>query len=99
MISVEEYHRLKRRDRQVLAAWEFSPEQLDATRRAEPPAEAALGAHGNGPSCAQFNGPSKCADTSGGAFFGGRPEAPEHREARAAHLFIDGMAAPRARPR
>lgn len=45
MISVEEYHRLKRRDRQVRAPWEFSPEQLEAIRRAEPPAEAAAFNH------------------------------------------------------
>jgi len=45
MISVEEYHRLKRRDRQVLAAWEFSPEDLEAIRRSEPPAEAAAFNH------------------------------------------------------
>jgi hypothetical protein len=45
MISVEEYHRLKRRDRQVLAAWEFPPQRLEAIRRAEPPAEAAAFDH------------------------------------------------------
>jgi PHD/YefM family antitoxin component YafN of YafNO toxin-antitoxin module len=45
MISVEEYKRLKRRDRIVRAAWEFSAEELDAIRRAEPPAEAAAFDH------------------------------------------------------
>ena len=45
MISVEEYKRLKRRDRIVRAAWEFSAEELEAIRRAEPPAEAAAFDH------------------------------------------------------
>jgi len=40
MISVEEYNRLKRRDRRVLVAWELPSEQLEAIRRVEPPAEA-----------------------------------------------------------
>jgi len=45
MISIEEYQRLKRRARQVLAAREFSPEQLEAIRGAEPPPEAAAFDH------------------------------------------------------
>ena len=50
MISVEEYRRLKRRDRIVRAAWEFSVQALNAIRRAEPPAEAAAFDHELGPS-------------------------------------------------
>ena len=41
MISIDEYKRLKRRDRVVRAAWEFSAEELEAIGRAEPPAAAA----------------------------------------------------------
>jgi len=40
MISVEEYKRLKRRDRRVLGVEEFTEEQIEAIRRAEPPPEA-----------------------------------------------------------
>ena len=40
MISVEEYNRLKRRDRRVLAAWELPSEQLEGIRRTEPAPEA-----------------------------------------------------------
>lgn len=35
MISAEEYHRLKRRDRQVLAAGELPDEMLEAVRTAD----------------------------------------------------------------
>lgn len=45
MISVDEYRRLKRRDRIVRAAWEFSAQELEAIRRAEPPEEAAAFDH------------------------------------------------------
>ncbi|HSV26122.1 MAG TPA: type II toxin-antitoxin system prevent-host-death family antitoxin [Xanthobacteraceae bacterium] len=45
MISVEEYKRLKRRDRIVRTAAEFSPDELDAIALAEPPAEAAAFDH------------------------------------------------------
>jgi len=38
MISAEEYHRLKRRDRQVLGLDDFDQADLDAIRRAEAPA-------------------------------------------------------------
>jgi hypothetical protein len=40
MISIEEYERLKRRDRQVLAASEFTPQEIEAMRNAPIPAEA-----------------------------------------------------------
>jgi len=40
MMSIEEYRRLKRRDRQVLALDDFTAEDLEAIRKAEPPAEA-----------------------------------------------------------
>jgi len=40
MISVEEYKRLKRRDRRVLGIGKFTEEQIKAIRRAEPPPEA-----------------------------------------------------------
>ncbi len=40
MISVEEYKRLRRRDRRVLGIEEFTEEQIEAIRRAEPPPEA-----------------------------------------------------------
>jgi PHD/YefM family antitoxin component YafN of YafNO toxin-antitoxin module len=45
MISVEEYARLKRRDRRVLGIEDFTEEQIEAVRRAEPPAEAAIFNH------------------------------------------------------
>ena len=41
ILSVDEYERLKRRDRQVLAVEELSDAEIEAIRRAEPPAEAA----------------------------------------------------------
>jgi prevent-host-death family protein len=41
MMSVEEYRRLKRRDRQVMTLDDFTEEDLEAIRKAEPPAEAA----------------------------------------------------------
>jgi PHD/YefM family antitoxin component YafN of YafNO toxin-antitoxin module len=41
MISVEEYRRLRRRDRRVLGVEEFTEEQIEAIKRAAPPAEAA----------------------------------------------------------
>lgn len=43
MMSVKEYRRLKRRDRQVMALDDFTEEKaffLEAIRNAEPPAEA-----------------------------------------------------------
>ena len=39
-ISVEEYHRLKRRDRDVLGIDDFTDADIDAVRRAEPSEEA-----------------------------------------------------------
>jgi len=45
MMSVEEYRRLKRRDREVLGLEDFSEDDLEAIRRAEPPAEAAAFDH------------------------------------------------------
>jgi len=41
LMSVAEYERLKSRDRQVLAVEELSSAEVEAIRRAEPPAEAA----------------------------------------------------------
>lgn len=41
LISSEEYHRLKRRDRTVLSLGDFSPEDIAAIEGAKPPAEAA----------------------------------------------------------
>jgi prevent-host-death family protein len=40
MISVDEYRRLKRRDRDVLGIDDFSDAEIEAIRRAEPSAEA-----------------------------------------------------------
>jgi len=40
MISTEEYHRLKRRDRQVLGLDDFTEEMIEAIAKAEPPEEA-----------------------------------------------------------
>ena len=40
ILSVDEYERLKRRDRQALAVEELSDAEIEAIRRAEPPAEA-----------------------------------------------------------
>jgi prevent-host-death family protein len=45
MISAEEYHRLKRRDRQVLGLDDFTEADLAAIRAAEPPPETALFDH------------------------------------------------------
>jgi hypothetical protein len=45
LLALDEYNRLKRRDRIVRAAWEFSPEELEAIRRAQLPAEAAAFDH------------------------------------------------------
>jgi prevent-host-death family protein len=41
VLSVEEYRRLKRRDREVLRVEDLSPEDLEAIAAAKPPAEAA----------------------------------------------------------
>jgi PHD/YefM family antitoxin component YafN of YafNO toxin-antitoxin module len=41
MMSIEEYRRLKRRDRQVLGLEDFTEADLEAIRNAEPPPEAA----------------------------------------------------------
>ena len=41
LISVDEYHRLKRRDRQVMALSDFTEADIAAIERASPPAEAA----------------------------------------------------------
>jgi len=41
LISVDEYHRLKRRDRQVMAPSDFTEADIAAIERASPPAEAA----------------------------------------------------------
>ena len=41
IMSADEYERLKRHGRQALAVEELSDAELDAIRRAEPPAEAA----------------------------------------------------------
>lgn len=41
MLSVDEYQRLKRRDRQVLGLEDFTEADLKAIRAAEPPPEAA----------------------------------------------------------
>ena len=40
MISTEEYHRLKRRDRQVLRLEDFTDEMIAEIEKAEPPEEA-----------------------------------------------------------
>ncbi len=45
MLSVDEYHRLKKRDRQVLALEDFTESDLTAIQAAEPPAEAAAYDH------------------------------------------------------
>ena len=45
MMSIEEYRRLKRRDRQVMAFDDFTEADLEAIRKAEPPAEAAAFDH------------------------------------------------------
>ncbi|MGE3819749.1 MAG: type II toxin-antitoxin system Phd/YefM family antitoxin [Isosphaeraceae bacterium] len=41
MMSIEEFRRLKRRDREVLRPEDFGEADLKAIREAEPPAEAA----------------------------------------------------------
>ena len=45
LISADEFKRLKRRDRVVLRAEDFTEADLDAIRKAEPPAEAAAFDH------------------------------------------------------
>ena len=40
VISSEEYHRLKRRDRQVLRLEDFTDEMIEAIEKAQPPEEA-----------------------------------------------------------
>jgi prevent-host-death family protein len=45
VLSAEEYHRLKRRDRQVMALDDFTEADLQAIRQAEPPIEAAAFDH------------------------------------------------------
>ena len=55
LLSVDEYERLKRRDRQAVAVEDLSHTEIEAIRRAEPPAEAArydrelTGVHGVDP--------------------------------------------------
>ncbi len=41
VLSAEEYHRLKRRDREVLRVEDLTAEDLEAIAAAKPPAEAA----------------------------------------------------------
>jgi len=41
LISAEEYHRLKRRDREVLGLGDFTQADIDLIRQAEAPEEAA----------------------------------------------------------
>ncbi len=41
VLSAEEYHRLKRRDREVLRVEDLTTEDLEAIAAAKPPAEAA----------------------------------------------------------
>jgi prevent-host-death family protein len=41
LLSAEEYHRLRQRDRQALYPWELSDEATGALEKAEPPPEAA----------------------------------------------------------
>jgi PHD/YefM family antitoxin component YafN of YafNO toxin-antitoxin module len=45
MMAIEEYRRLKRRDRQVMTLDDFTSADLVAIRNAEPPAEAAAFDH------------------------------------------------------
>jgi PHD/YefM family antitoxin component YafN of YafNO toxin-antitoxin module len=45
MMAVEEYRRLKRRDREVLGVEDFTQVDVEALRNAEPPPEAALFDH------------------------------------------------------
>jgi prevent-host-death family protein len=41
ILSVEEYQRLKRRDRRVMGLGDFTQQDINAIERAEPPAESA----------------------------------------------------------
>lgn len=45
MMSIEEYRRLKRRDREVMSLDDFTQADVEAIRKAEPPAEAAAFDH------------------------------------------------------
>lgn len=45
LLSAEEFKRLKRRDRQVMTLADFTEADLDAIRKAEPPAEASAFDH------------------------------------------------------
>lgn len=45
VLSVDEYHRLKKRDRQVLRLTDFTEEDLNAILAVEPPPEAAAFDH------------------------------------------------------
>jgi prevent-host-death family protein len=45
MISIDEYQRLKRRDRVVRLASELTDKEIEAIRRSEPPASAAAFDH------------------------------------------------------
>lgn len=45
VLSVDEYHRLKKRDRQVLGLEDFTEADLQAIRAAEPPPQAAAFDH------------------------------------------------------
>lgn len=45
LLSVDEFRRLKRRDREVLLPEHFTEADLEAIRQAEPPAEAAAFDH------------------------------------------------------
>ena len=45
ILAVDEYERLKRRDRQALAVESLSDAEIEAIRHAEPPAEAARHDH------------------------------------------------------
>lgn len=45
LMSADEFKRLKRRDREVLRAEDFTHADLEAIRKAEPPAEAAAFDH------------------------------------------------------
>lgn len=42
LISSEEYHRLKRRDRRVMSLDDFTQDDIAAVAKAQPPAEAAV---------------------------------------------------------
>jgi len=45
VLAEEEYRRLKRRDRRVMTLDDFTVEDLEALRKAEPPAKAAAFDH------------------------------------------------------